>query len=169
MVHLGWVFQCWLFQIRGGIRNLTLMCCSWCVAGCPDWWWYTQQHLCMLSVYQCNLDQNKNKLSVTKMHLKLSSANKVLIFCLSLSVLTHWGRVTHNNVSKLTSIGSDNGLSPGWGQAISWTNAGLLLIGTLATKFSEILIKILTFSFKKMWLKVLSAKSRPCCLGFNVL
>ena len=28
-------------------------------------------------------------------------------------VLTHWGRVTHICVSKLTIIGSDNGLSPG--------------------------------------------------------
>ena len=32
--------------------------------------------------------------------------------------LTHWGRVTHICVSDLTSIGSDNGLSPGRRQAI---------------------------------------------------
>ena len=38
-------------------------------------------------------------------------------------------------------------------QAIIWTNAGILLIETLGTNFSEILIKILTFSFKKMRLK----------------
>ena len=56
--------------------------------------------------------------------------------------LTHWGRVTHICVSKLTIIGSDNGLSPGWRQAIIWTNAGILLIGTLRTNFSEILGKI---------------------------
>ena len=31
--------------------------------------------------------------------------------------LTHWGRVTHICVSKLTIIGSDNGLSPGRRQA----------------------------------------------------
>ena len=43
--------------------------------------------------------------------------------------LTHWGRVTHKCVSKLTIIGSDNGLSPGRRQAIIWTNAGILLIG----------------------------------------
>ena len=41
--------------------------------------------------------------------------------------LTHWGRVTHICVSKLTIIGSDNGLSPGRRQAIIWTNAGILL------------------------------------------
>ena len=84
-------------------------------------------------------------------------------------VLTHWGRVTHICVSKLTIIGSDNGLSPDRRQAIIWTNAGLLLIGPLGTNFSEILIKILTYSFKKMRLKVSSAKRRPFCLGLNVL
>ena len=67
--------------------------------------------------------------------------------------LTHWGRVTHICVSKLTIIGSDNGLSPGWGQAIIWSNAGILLIEPIGTKFCEILIKIHTFSFKKMPLK----------------
>ena len=85
------------------------------------------------------------------------------------NVLTHWGRVTHTCVSKLTIIGSDNGLSPDRRQAIIWTNAGLLLIGPLGTNFSEILIEILTFSFKKMRFKVSSGKRRPFCLGLNVL
>ena len=40
--------------------------------------------------------------------------------------LTHWGRVTHICVIKLTVIGSDNGLSPGRRQAIIWTNDGIL-------------------------------------------
>ena len=83
--------------------------------------------------------------------------------------LTLWGRVTHICVSKLTIIGSDNGLSPDRRQAITWTNAKLLLIGPLGTNFGEILIKILTFLFKKMRLKVSSAKGRPFCLGLNVL
>ena len=56
--------------------------------------------------------------------------------------LTHWGRVMHIWVNKLTIIGSDNGLSPGLRQAIIWTNAGILLIGPLGTNFSEILIEI---------------------------
>ena len=83
--------------------------------------------------------------------------------------LTHWGRVTHICISKLTIVGSDNGLSPDRRQAIIWTNAGLLLIGPLGTNFSEILIEILTFSFKKMRLKVSSAKRRPFCLGLLVV
>ena len=77
--------------------------------------------------------------------------------------------MTHICVSDLTIIGSDNGLSPGRRQAIIRTNAGILLKRPLGTNFSEILIKILLFSFKKMHLKVSSAKRRPFCLGLNVL
>ena len=83
--------------------------------------------------------------------------------------LTHWGRVTHICFNKLTIIGSDNGLSPGRRQASIWTNAGILLIWPLGTNFSEIWVESLTFSFKKMRLKVSSAKRRPFCLGLNVL
>ena len=82
--------------------------------------------------------------------------------------LTHWGRVTQIYIVNLTIIGSDNGLSPGRRQAIIWTNAVILLIGPLGTNFSEILIGIQTFSFKKMHLKMSSAKWRPFCLGLNV-
>ena len=39
--------------------------------------------------------------------------------------LTHWGRVTHICIGKLTIIGSDNGLLPSRRQAITWTNAGI--------------------------------------------
>ena len=85
------------------------------------------------------------------------------------SVLTHWGRVTHICVSELSTIGSDNGLSPGRCQAIIWTNAGILLIGPLGTNFSEILIKIHIFSLKKIHLKMSSAKWRLFGLGLNEL
>ena len=77
--------------------------------------------------------------------------------------------MTHICVSKLTIIGSDNGLSPDRRQAIIWTNAGLLLNEPVGTNFSEIWIEIPTFLFKKMRLKVSSAKRRPFCLGLNVL
>ena len=83
--------------------------------------------------------------------------------------LTHWSRVTHICVGNLTIIGPDNGLAPGRRQAITWTNVGILLIGPLGANFSEILIEILTFSFKKMRFKVSSAKWRPFCHGLNVL
>ena len=68
--------------------------------------------------------------------------------------LALWGWVTHICVGTNTNIGSDNGLSPGRRQAIIQTSAGILLIGPLGPNFSEILIEILTFSFKKMRLKV---------------
>ena len=84
-------------------------------------------------------------------------------------LLTHRGRVTHICVSKLTIIGSGNGLSPDRRQPIIWTNAGILLIGPLGTNFSDMSIEILIFSFKKMRLKVSSAKRRPFFLGLNVL
>ena len=86
-----------------------------------------------------------------------------------LLVLNHWGRVTHIYVSKLTIIGSDNDLSPDRRQAIIWTNAGILPIGPLGTKVSDILIAICIFLFKKMHLKMVSGKWRPCCLSLNVL
>ena len=113
---------------------------------------------------------------------------------LGFKVSTHWGRVKHIYISvfavvnfdapaqtndfqierrqvvslyvgKLTIIGSDNGLSPSRRQAIIWTNAGILLIGPLGTNFSEIVIKIYTFSFKKMHSKMSSGKWRSFCLG----
>ena len=75
----------------------------------------------------------------------------------------------HICVSKLTIIGSDNGLSPGWRQAIIRTSAGILLMGPLEINFSEIVIRIQTFPFKKMHLKMAYAKWRPFCLSLNVL
>ena len=77
--------------------------------------------------------------------------------------------MTHICVNKLTTIGSDNGLSPDRRQAIIWTNAGILLIRTLGTNFSDFLSEIQAFSFKKMHLKMSSGKWRPSCLGLSVL
>ena len=77
--------------------------------------------------------------------------------------------MTHICVGNLTIIGSDNGLSPGRRQAIIWTNAGILLIGPWGTNVSEILIGIQTFSFKKMHVKMSSAKWRLFRFGLNVL
>ena len=60
-----------------------------------------------------------------------------------------------------------NGLSPGQCQAIIWTNAGIhvLLIGPFRTNFSEILIETHISSFRKMHLKMSSAKWRTSCLS----
>ena len=61
------------------------------------------------------------------------------------------------------SIASDNGLSPVRRQAITWIIAHLLSIGPLGGNFSEIRSKIQNFSFKKMHLKMSSAKCRSFC------
>ena len=100
--------------------------------------------------------------------LKASPFSSGICICWA-HLLTHWGRVTHICVGKQTIMGSDNGLSPGRRQAIIWTNAGILLTEPLRTNFSDTLIKIQTFSFKKMYLKISPGKWRPYCLGLNVL
>ena len=69
--------------------------------------------------------------------------------------------MTYIYVGNLTIIGSDNGLAP--------TSAGILLIRTLGTNFSEIFSEVHAFSFKRMHFKMSSAKWRPFCLGLNVL
>ena len=97
-----------------------------------------------------------------------SLAHDLLYICF-VKGLTHWGQVTPICVSKLTIICSDNGLSPCRHQAVIWTNAGILFIGALGTNFSEILIKIDKFSFKKMHFKMSSGKWRPFCLDLNML
>ena len=76
--------------------------------------------------------------------------------------LTHWGRVTHICVSKLTIIGSDNGLSPGRRGAIIWTNAEI--------NFSEILIEIFYIfiqenAFENVVWKMAAILSRPQCVN----
>ena len=70
--------------------------------------------------------------------------------------LTHLGWVLHICISKWTIIGI-------------WTNAGILLIEILTTNFNETSIKIDTFPFSKVHLKMLPGKWQPFCLGFSVL
>ena len=85
------------------------------------------------------------------------------------TVLPHWGQVAHICVSKLTIIGSYNGLSPGRRPAIIWTNTGILLIGPSRINFSEILIEMRIFSFienafENIVCKMLVISSRPQCV-----
>ena len=96
-------------------------------------------------------------------------STKWLSFCSIFNALTHWGWVTQICISKLTIIYSGNGLSPGQHQAIIWYYAGILLTGSLITKFSEILNEIQTFSLRKIRLKMLSVKCCPFRVRLNVL
>ena len=85
------------------------------------------------------------------------------------NILTNWGWVTHVCISKLNIIGSDNGLSPGQHQAIVWTNAGILLIQTLGTNFSEIrkqnsYIFIQEKAFENVVCEMVPVLSQPQCV-----
>ena len=67
---------------------------------------------------------------------------KELIFQLSLpsqfwNQINSLDRVTHISFSKLTIIGSGNGLSPDRHQVILWIKAGILLMWSFGTDFSE--------------------------------
>ena len=54
------------------------------------------------------------------------------------------------HICNLTIIGSDNGFSPGWRQAIIWSSAGILLIGVLETNFNEFFLsKFIYFHSRK--------------------
>ena len=90
-----------------------------------------------------------------------------------------WGRVTtqwwrswplHICVSKSTSIGSDNGLSPDRRQAIVWTNAGILLIGPLHGSRLQWNLNRNLYRFiqENAALENIVWKWRPFCLGLNV-
>ena len=80
-----------------------------------------------------------------------------------------WGGVTHICDSKPTTIGSDNGLSPGLRQVIIWNNAGILFISPLETNFNAISIEIHIFSIKTIHLKISWWKWLPYRLGLLVL
>ena len=75
--------------------------------------------------------------------------------------------MTHICVSKLSILGSDNGLSPGRRQAIIYTNAGILLIWPVGTNFSEILIDWYIFIQENAFQNVVW-KMAAICLGLNV-
>ena len=75
--------------------------------------------------------------------------------------LIDWGRMTHACVSKLTIIGSYNGLSLARRQAIIWTSVGILLICPLGTNVRH------SYFFKINGLEnieILVILSRPQCL-----
>ena len=126
---------------------------------CDNKIWYIYISLAMYSSYETMICSTSRELStICTLVCFLFWYGLISPICID---LTHWGRATHICVGKLTTIGSDNGLSPGRRQAIIWTNAGILLIGPLGTNVSEILIGIKPFSFKQMHLKMSSAKWRP--------
>ena len=147
----------------GSILDQVMACCLMAPSYYLNWCWLIKGVLCHSheSNFTRSIDESNMYLEIILFKCTASPRCQPL--------LDSWGGVMHICVSKLTIIGSDNGLVPGRPQAIIWTDAGMLLIGPLGTNFSEISIDIHTFSFTKMQLKVSSAKRRPFCLGINVL
>ena len=72
-------------------------------------------------------------------------------------------RMRPSAIMHLNNIGSGNGLFPFQRHPITWTNADNW------TTFSEIIIKIQIFSFKKMYVKISSAKWLPFCSGLIII
>ena len=66
-------------------------------------------------------------------------------------------------------IGSSNGLLPDRRQTITWTNADVLSIGPSRTHFHKITVDISNLPFKKILLKMLSAKCWPFNYGLKAL
>ena len=128
------------------------------VASPRDQWWYADTEFIHVSYYIYIYGSGNGYMnSPDDYHNGCQYDNFitiVMVMIICIMVLTQWGRVTHICVGKLTIIASDNGLSPGRRQAIIWTNAGISLIGSLGTNFSDILIGIQTFSFKKLHLRM---------------
>ena len=105
--------------------------------------------------------------SFKKMCLKMSSG-KWRPFVLASIWLTHWGPVTHICVGNVTIIGSDDGLLPGWRQAITCTNVGIVN-WTLRNKLqwnvnpnSYIFIQETAFEY-------VIRKMAAICIGLNML
>ena len=127
---------------------------------------FTWTNVDLSSVKPCVINQRSFSLIVFKM-LITKMCLKSQPYHLVANELTHWGRVTHISIGKLTIIGSDSGLLPGRRQSIIWSDGGILLIGPLGINFSEVLIKIQTFSLKKIHFN-LSVKCCSFCLDLNV-
>ena len=91
----------------------------------PDsWWWYYKAphqafgyiSICTTWKVICPVGHMTTEIYMTRDNIYMTQV------CGHAS--THWGRVTLIFVSRLTIIGSDNGLLPGRRQAIIWTIAG---------------------------------------------
>ena len=81
------------------------------------------------------------------------------------NVLSHWGRVTHICVGKLTNFVSDNGLLSGRRQGHYLNQCWNIVNWTLRENLQWNLIGII----EENALKMSSTKWRPFCLSLNVL
>ena len=155
------------------LSNVSLLCFLFALVSHLRVLFLLSNHACTPFSHWRNLDSLYVKwmYSVEMLRLKYSSVIWVplWLFISCRAELNHWERVTHICVGNLNIIGSDNGLSPGRRQANYLNQCCNVVNWALGTNFSEILIEIYIFSFKKMHLKMPSGKWRPFWLGLNVL
>ena len=83
--------------------------------------------------------------------------------------LTHWGRVTHICVGRLTNIGSNDGLSPNRRQAFIWTNTREIVHWTSRNKLKwnfnhDSCILFHENPFRYVVWKMAAIVSRPPCV-----
>ena len=90
--------------------------------------------------------------------------NLITIICQMMSVY-----IQQICVNNLTSVGSDNVLSPGRRQAIIWNNVGRFSNGPWETNFSEILIINVYIFIQENAFKNAVRKLVCICLGLNVI
>ena len=79
------------------------------------------------------------------------------------------GRLTHIFVGNVTIIGLDNGLSPGRRQSIFLANAGILLIQSFETNFSEMFTEFIYLHSRTYLCKCRPRNGGHLASGLNVL
>ena len=82
--------------------------------------------------------------------------------------LTPWGWVKHICISKLTIIGSDNGLLPGRHQAIIWTNTGILLSGK-ENAFENVIYEMEASSSRPQCVHLFGCEARIFCTKYSMI
>ena len=144
----------------------------WTLPNCG--WWFIRWEICLPSSFRLTLlhywsllvwYDHSFKMLTKRLNLKQFKRYRDNLAIAFLNTLRPSDAYMHQQ----TIIGSDSGFSPGRRQPIIWTNVRILLIGPLGTNFSEILIKIHTFPFMRMHLKMLPINWWPFYLGLNVL
>ena len=144
----GVLWQIWLGEVLGvHFWYVKILQCGYMEHGLKDVAFHVQKHIALWAI--CYNPPANLQHATRGTH--ICGTRCCNYFSMPWSQLTHWGQVMHTWVSKLTIIGSDNGLALARHQAIIWTIAGILLFGPVGTNFSEILLEIYTFLFKKMY------------------
>ena len=131
-----------------------------------SWYWKQGPRLHNVFLYVWPLSESSSWLSPYK---RFTVSRRMNTATFTWLPLTHLSQCRIYASLNWVIIVPGNGLSPFRRQAITWTNTELLLIGSLGTNFSESRIKLKSFSFIKMHLKMSSAKWCPFCPGGDEL